>query len=347
MYMKITIYLRKPDIAFSLEGIVNQLKCRFENDKDIELTIARSSYSKSGLINIIRAMLEARKFEGDVNHISGDIHYITYLLNAKKTITTMHDCEKLICSDFGLIKKYVYKLLWFTIPAMKSCYITTATIESRNRLVQYAGINKDKIVIIGHGVGSAFKRLSDSEKISNDILGNKNKKKLVLHVSGVQPNKNVERIILSLRDMNIKFVKVGYLSEKEKELLLENKIDYINFLNVEVEFLVRVYNSVDCLIFPSTVEGFGLPVIEAQACGCPVVTSNCSTLPEVAGTGAFFVDPYSIVSIKEGIENVLHDDKLRKVLINNGCENIKRFNWDVISSKYKELYKKVYDANHT
>jgi glycosyltransferase involved in cell wall biosynthesis len=124
-------------------------------------------------------------------------------------------------------------------------------------------------------------------------------------------------------------------------LLKRFKVDYIQFVDIPIERLVRIYNSVDCLVFPSLIEGFGLPIIEAQACHCPVITSNLSSMPEVAGNGAIFVNPFSIDEIKEAIIKIIKDRNLKKRLIKNGVKNINRFKWKDTAQQYYEIYKKI------
>ena len=92
---------------------------------------------------------------------------------------------------------------------------------------------------------------------------------------------------------------------------------------------------------PSLYEGFGLPILEAMACGCPVVTSKEGSLPEVAGDAAFYVDAYDMNNIAEGIEKVFKDEKLRKELSEKGLENVKRFSWKKTAEETIEAYKQV------
>ena len=121
----------------------------------------------------------------------------------------------------------------------------------------------------------------------------------------------------------------GWLSNKiyklPKRLGIEHKVKFLGY--VADEKLPALYSGAKALLFPSLFEGFGLPILEAQACGCPVLTSNTSSMPEVAGKGAIYVDPYNIDDIVKGMERLKREGERGK-LIKAGFENIKRFSWE-------------------
>lgn len=133
-----------------------------------------------------------------------------------------------------------------------------------------------------------------------------------------KPGFGYERIAASIlhSPFSIHIKELGYMTEEEKWALLKNA---------------------DVFVFPTLYEGFGIPVLEAQSAGVPVVTSDISSLPEVAGGGAMFVDPYSVESITEGIWKVLSDKELRDGIIGKGAENAKRFSWDRCAGEIAEL----------
>jgi len=109
--------------------------------------------------------------------------------------------------------------------------------------------------------------------------------------------------------------------------------------------LIEQYQQCDMLSFVSLLEGFGLPILEAQSTGRPVITSNLSSMPEVAGRGACLVDPYNVGSIREGILKVIKDSEYRETLIAEGLENVKRFNIETVTQQYIELYQEVYKGS--
>lgn len=97
----------------------------------------------------------------------------------------------------------------------------------------------------------------------------------------------------------------------------------------------------EAFIFPSLYEGFGLPALEAMSCGCPVVVSNVSSLPDVCGDSAYYIDPYKIESIANGIYKVLTDESLRKSLIQKGLERAKMFSWEKCARETFDIYNEV------
>lgn len=333
--MKITLFLRNSQ-GKSIENITYNLKKNLPNNVNTE--IYKLKHPNKGIINKIKNILDVPFHQGDVNHVTGDVHYITFLLNKKKTILTIHDCEKLVSKYYGFIKRKIYKLFWFTIPKIRCSIITTISKSSKNDLIKYGRINQKKIVVIPNGVSASFNDLRLSKQEKQKLLNNPNSKKTILHVGKEKPNKNIPRLINAISDLNLKFIKVGKITEKTRKLLEKNNIDYVQYNNISENFLCKLYNSVDCMVFPSLVEGFGLPLIESQKCDCPVITSNRSSIPEIAGEGAYYIDPFYSENIKNGIKKVIDDKKLKKKLVKKGFENTKRFNWKNIADQYYKLY---------
>jgi glycosyltransferase involved in cell wall biosynthesis len=109
---------------------------------------------------------------------------------------------------------------------------------------------------------------------------------------------------------------------------------------------LQKYIYCDLLAFPTTYEGFGLPIIEAQAVGRPVLTSALSPMREVAGAGALLVDPYSASSIKEGLVNIIANDSLRNNIVNGGLENVKKYRLGEVTRQYLDLYKSLHNRKH-
>jgi glycosyltransferase involved in cell wall biosynthesis len=148
-------------------------------------------------------------------------------------------------------------------------------------------------------------------------------------------------VIEAIAHLNTTLVIVGGLSNSQNELLNRNNIDYEVHVGISKEALLREYERCDILSFVSTYEGFGMPIIESQAVGRPVLTSELEPMKSVAGNGALLVDPYSVDSIRRGFERLLEETEIRSRLIREGFENVKRFSIESVSKQYLNLYKKL------
>ena len=176
--------------------------------------------------------------------------------------------------------------------------------------------------------------------INDKILPSKLLQCLFLHI-GNSPNKNLERHAAALQGLNCQLHIVGKISEQQISLLNDLKIDHQISVNLSHDDMRAAYENTDILLFCSLIEGFGMPILEAQSVGRVVITSNVSSMPEVAGDSAVLVDPLSISDIRAAIDRVLSDDNYRNSLIQKGLHNIKRFNPVTVAQQYAALYEKI------
>ena len=137
------------------------------------------------------------------------------------------------------------------------------------------------------------------------------------------------------------FTIVGPLGEQQKQELKENRLNFKQYEDLSDEQLLDLYRSCDLVVLASTYEGFGLPIVEAQAVGRPVVTSNVCSMPEVAGDAAAFVDPVDVESIRKGIRRVIEDEAYRTALVEKGLANVRRFASKGLASRYAKLYRTI------
>lgn len=233
--------------------------------------------------------------------------------------------------------------LWYKFLIPKICknskLIFTLSEFSKNDLFNELKINKDKTKIIHCSFSENFKFLNISRE------------KIILSVASLQPYKNLEGLIkafIFLKNKNkffdYKLVLVGGYNKNvfAKTNLFElskNRDDIVFTGYLSDEKLVEYYNKACLFVFPSFFEGFGIPPLEAMACGCPCVVSNAASLPEVCGDAAYYVNPYDVEDIARGIERVLTDENLRQDLIRKGFENIKRFSWQDSARKIIKIIK--------
>jgi glycosyltransferase involved in cell wall biosynthesis len=169
----------------------------------------------------------------------------------------------------------------------------------------------------------------------------------VLLQIGTRSNKNLERVVRALQGLPCRLVVVGRLSAEQRNLLASCEVDHEERFGLTLEQMAACYRDCDIVVFVSTIEGFGLPIAEAQASGRPVVIGDRPPLPEVAGPGALAVDPFDVDAIRAGILRVIGDDALRTRLVGEGAHNVRRFDATAVAAAYAAVYAEVLAPSST
>lgn len=330
--VSVVFFQRKPyPFHKSLEFIFQDVRARLPRNIRSE-TIVFRHYSR-GILNRIRIAWEAYQNQGEVNHVTGDIHFATLLLPRKKTVLTVLDCG-ILATTSGL-KKELLRLFWFSLPAKKAAWITVISGSTKKDLLNYIKYDPERILVIPVAISSAYTYHAKEF----------NKLKPVLLQIGTTPNKNLNRLVQAVQGISCELRIVGKLADETKSLLDQSGISYSNFTDLSEQQLVEQYRTCDLVTFVSTFEGFGMPIIEANATGRAVITSNLLSMPEVAGDAAHLVDPYKADEIREGIQQLIRDDDYRNALIRKGLSNCKRFDPAIITNQYAELYRTIRHAS--
>ncbi|MBI5748887.1 MAG: glycosyltransferase family 4 protein [Nitrospinae bacterium] len=264
-----------------------------------------------------------------------------------KTIMTVHDMIHLV---FGKSIHRLYYRYIVKTAMMKASSIITVSEYSKTDIVKYLGIPKEKIYVTYNGIDEKFR------PVHNKTIDNIKKKygifsRYILFVGNQKPHKNVDNILKAFKmamekeglnhHLILVGVKNGYIKIAGE---LDKRVIYIN--NHTDDDLVELYQSADLFLSPSLYEGFGLPMLEAMACGVPVVTSNRTSIPEVTGNAAILADPENIQEIANAICKVLKDENLKSDLIRKGLEQAKMFSWKRMAEETLELYKRVYESSN-
>jgi glycosyltransferase involved in cell wall biosynthesis len=313
---------------YSLEFIFNDVRNRLRDKIDARIVI--STFESRGLFKRLFNCLQAFIAQGKyVTHITGDVNYLGLFLSQRRTIHTILDCV-FLDSTSGM-KHRVLKYFWLTVPLKRSAYITAISSATKQEILKYSSCDPDKIVVIPVAISQGF---SFEPKTFNAD------KPVILQI-GTAHNKNVPRTLQALSGISCKIVIIGKYNEEYEQMLKQGAFDYSFKSGLSDEEMKAEYRNADIISFPSTYEGFGMPILEGQATGRIVVTSNVSSMPEVAGEAAILVDPFDVQSIRSGFLEAIKNDALRGKLLAKGMENIQRYEPQHIANMYLGLYKKL------
>lgn len=324
--IKVTYFFRKPRPQYhSIERVFGLI---IDNlSEEITPTVYKLSGGEKGFFSRIKALWEVRRNRGFINHITGDISYIALVLPKKRLIITFHDLESLERKDG--IRSKVLKWFWVVVPARRAKLITVISNHTRDKLVEWTGVSESKIKVIPNPLPDGF--VYTPKTINHE-------KPLILAM-GTKPNKNLEGTIRALEGVSCKLLIVGLLTGRQLGLLKEKGVEYENLTGASDEQIIDAYKRCDILCFPSFFEGFGMPIIEAQAVGRAVITSSYGAMREVAGDGALLVDPNYHEEIGACLKMLICDDELRMQLVEKGLLNSKMHNPAAVTGQYSEIYK--------
>lgn len=323
--MRVHFFFRKPSENYhSIERLFMVIQRNLS--ENIEVKNVYNSFSSKGILKRIYSAIIAAFKQGDVNHITGDIHFLAAFMRKSKTFLTIHDVE--ILKRTNGIRHKIIKHFWFKMPIAKSAKVSVISEFSKVELLNYVPNAKNKLIVIPNCIDAIY--LPQIKVFSTQ-------KPVVLQV-GTKHNKNLERVIESLNNINCKLLIVGNLSKKQINLLNLSQIDYLNYGHISLEEMYKIYLKADILLFVSTYEGFGLPILEAQAVGRPVICSNVASMPYVAGDAAIQVNPHKVEEIRLALETVIESKSLRNSLIEKGFENVKRYSAKEVAREYAKVY---------
>ena len=263
--------------------------------------------------------------------MTGDLHYLALALPARNTVLTIHDLVTLRLGG-NPIKKYLWRKLWFDWPLRRVGRITCISETTKAELLSaFPWLNPSKVFTVHNPIDPLF---TPAPKVFDEHCPT------ILHI-GTGWNKNLERVALALKGINCKLIIVGALSDAAKQQLQEHGVSYENKVNISDDELLDCYRQCDLVSFPSIFEGFGMPIIEAQATGRAVVTSLLTPMCEIAGKGACLVDPTSVENIHAAFCNVITNPRFRENCIAQGLQNVQRFNVERIVTQYQEIYQGI------
>jgi len=261
--------------------------------------------------------------------------HVLPLIHPRRSVVTVHDLGYLYVPEAHTRGQRAY-LHWSTRwNARQSAHVVVDSQATKTDLAARYRVPAEKMTVVYPGRDETLRPVSDPATLAAVRARYGLAEHYVLHVGTLQPRKNLLRLVEAfarIRGERLQLVlagKRGWLAEpifrRVEELGLSQAVRFLGY--VEDADLAALLSGAACFAFPSLYEGFGFPVLEAQACGTPVAASNVSSIPEVAGDGALFVDAHDTTALAEALARVLSDEALRADLIARGLANVQRFSW--------------------
>ncbi len=300
----------------------------------------------------------------DILHIPYFDPFFVHLPKFKKApfIVTIHDLTPVVFQEHfpvgikGNLKWQAQKFL-----VKKADAIITDSESSKKDIISILGFDPVKVHVVYLAADKVFRKEPLNQVQKNEILKKYSlPQKFMLYVGDVTWNKNLPRLIKAVAKTYIPLVMVGKALTSEnydKTNIWNHDLHMLNTeLNnikniykigfVPTEDLVKLYNLASCFVFPSLYEGFGLPVLEAMQCGCPVVTTKNGSLQEIAGDSCLYINGEDENDIIKGIQKVFTSNELQKQLSLKGLQQAKNYSWEKTARETVAVYKKVYETTH-
>jgi glycosyltransferase involved in cell wall biosynthesis len=311
--------------AFSIERIFASVRSALP--ADVSVRVETNRHLSQGVLPRILDGLRARRLAGRVNHVLGDVHYLTCFLPRRGSIVTIHDFISL--ERHRGVRRALYWLLWYWLPLRRAEHVTVVSNYTRESLVRWLPRADVRVSVIPPPLGRGFTPSPAPPRGA----------RLRLLQVGTAENKNLPRVIEACRELMVTLVIVGPLDTTLSERLRALEIPHESHVDLDETALLDVYRSCHALIFASTYEGFGLPIIEAQAIGRPVITSRLCSMPEASGGAACLVEPSDVADIRRAIQRLIDDREYTAELVRRGHENATRYAPERIAAAYAALYR--------
>lgn len=270
-----------------------------------------------------------------------------------RTVVTIHDLGAEFLAEYHQFPQKLY-LNWSTKYAARNADQLIAVSKSTQRdLIARLGAKKEKISVIYEGVDQDFFQKNSHEETSAIKAKYGLNKPYLLFVGTIQPRKNLELLIEAfarVKNTDLELVIAGkpgwlyetiYLSPEKNKV--KDKVKFLGF--IPTDDLPPVYSGALAFVYPSLYEGFGLPLLEAMACSCPIIASNSSSIPEVVGDAALLFDPNNKDQIVKSIRTIIKDSDLRADLAQKANRQVKKFTWEKAAEETLKVFEKVYAKN--
>jgi len=296
------------------------------------------------------------KLKKMLNEYKIDVFFSPYykipLFTKTKTILSIFDVTYLLVEPYNTyFKNKLYKKNFIKLASKKAKKIITCSNYTKNDLLKILNLCDEKIEVVYLGVIPEFKTIHEKNKIELTKKRYAIYKKYILYVGNFEPHKNVKKLI-DAYNLLPEILKQEYvlalcggepnrLKISREQLGLSHLQSIIYTGRILDEDLPALYSGAELFVFPSLYEGFGLPPLEAMACGCPVVSSNASSVPEVLGDSALFFNPYGVEEMSLAIRQMLEDENLRNRFRQKGWERAKLFTTEKMTNKLLDIFASI------
>ena len=278
-----------------------------------------------------------------------------FVLNREiKKVLTVHDLTPILFPDMHTRETNLTWKSSFKFIKNRTNLMICVSESTKNDCIKLLNIPEKRLRVIPLSADEQYKPLKNKKEIHEELKQKYNiDSPFILFVGTLEKRKNVPTLIKSFYKLkkskvDHKLVIVGGKGWKYtkifdliEELKLKNQVIFTDY--VSDEYLVKLYNTADIFVYPSLYEGFGLPPLEAMACGCPVITSNTSSLPEVVGDAGIMIDPTDIDGLSESMLKIITDNQLREELSRKSLERAELFSWKKTAKETWNAYEDVLD----
>jgi glycosyltransferase involved in cell wall biosynthesis len=328
--LKVTYFYREPrKTGLSIEGIFHAVKKCLDGRVEIKEFYCDAHASR------FKNVLEAKKHSSEINHITGDVHFMALGLRGKKNILTIHDLgHHDTLKSRNHLHFFIYKLFWYYLPLRYIDVITVISVFTKNALIEHFHLPENRIRVIYDPVKPVF-RFSIRQQ-TNGVPH-------ILQV-GTGKHKNLNNLVEAVKDMNVHLDIVGWPAEDVVGKMTQYGISYSIYNGLSEDELYQRYVACDLLFFASFIEGFGMPIIEAQATGRPVITSDRGAMKEIAADTAVLVDPENVSDIRQAIISLTTNNDLYEKLVKKGRENVIKFDCEKIAKEYLTVYEELHNS---
>ncbi len=330
--IKVTQFQRGPGPgSFSVERLFAEIRAALPADIDVEVRISR--FPDKGLVPRLRNAIDVWRARAQINHVLGDTQYLAWFLPRRRTVMSVLDCVSL--ERLRGARRKVFWFLYYWWPLRRSREVVVISEFTRRNLARWVQYDDTDITTIHPPLAPGF--TYSAPRPHGDWSR--------LLMVGTAPHKNLERVVEAIAGLEVTLAVVGPLSDERKTLLRRSNLRHEHLEGLDDAQLIDAFRKCDVLIFPSTYEGWGMPIIEAQATGRPVVTANVASMPESAGGAACLVDPRDVASIRGGIVRILSDRDYALGLIAAGRENARKYDARALAEQFALVYRRVAARN--